>query len=358
MILRLLLMGGLLFGSAATAQDAVTPEAPLDVNAARAELGKRMFYDPRLSGDTSLACASCHLPEKAFTDGEALSAAYSGAAHFRNTPTLANAGYRDAWMHDGRLGTNLNDVAREMITETYLMNMDMRIMQERMKQDPKYVEMFAAAGMSEPSNGGARNALMDLVKTIQSRNAPIDTGAMSAAAQRGQGIFEGKGGCVSCHSGPRFTDDKPHNTGVTNNPEIWGDPERHSAFVTYAKFMGVENYMNLREDLGAYIRTHRAETKRSFLTPTLRELTYTAPYMHNGTFATLAEVVDFYDAGGGTDPLKDARLKPLGLVPSEKADLIAFLESLSGDSFDIDAYVWREDDFGYALIDDWRNAKN
>lgn len=358
MIPRILLAAALLLGNAAMAQEAVTPAPPLKVDAARAELGKRLFYDARLSGDTSLACASCHHPDKAFTDGRPLSAAYTGAAHFRNAPTLANVGFRDAWMHDGRLGTNLNDTAREMITETYLMNMDMRIMQERLKQDPVYVEMFGAAGMSEPSNGGARNALMDFMKTIQSRNAPYDTGAMSAAALRGQAIFEGKGRCSTCHAGGRFTDDRPHNIGVPDNPDIWSDPERHSAFVTYAKFFGVPNYMNLRQDLGAYIRTHRDETRRSFLTPTLRELTWTAPYMHNGLFETLEEVVDFYDGGGGGDPLKDPRLKPLGLVPSEKADLVAFLESLSGDSFDIDAYVWRADDYDYALIEDWRNVAN
>mgnify|MGYP005843452611 CR=1 FL=1 len=358
MLLRSLLTGALLASTAAVAQEAVTPEPPLEVNAARAELGKRLFYDWRLSGDTSMSCASCHQPDKAFTDGKPLSDAYTGAGHFRNTPTLANVGYREAWLHDGRLGTNLNDVAREMITESYLMNMDMRIMQERLKQDPVYVEMFKAAGMSEPSNGGARNALMDFMKTVQSRNAPYDTGEMSASARRGQDIFEGKGNCASCHSGPRFTDDQPYNTGVPGNPDIWSDPARHSAYITYAKFMGIENYMNLREDVGAYIRTHRDETRRSFLTPTLRELTYTAPYMHNGTFATLQEVVDFYDAGGGDDPLKDPRLKPLGLVPSEKADLVAFLESLSGESFDTDKYVWRGDDFDYEPIEDWRNVQN
>lgn len=357
MFLRVL-VSAMLLGSPVLAAEAVTPEAPLKVNEARAELGKRLFYDYRLSGDTSLSCASCHHPDKAFADGLPLSAAYSGAAHFRNSPTLANVGYRIAWMHDGRLGTNLNDTAREMITETYLMNLDMRIMQERLKQDPVYVAMFKAAGMSEPSNGGARNALMDFMKTIQSRNAPYDTGEMSDAARRGKVIFEGKGNCTACHAGIRFTDDQPYNTGVPNNTEIWSDPERHSAFVTYAKFFGVPNYMNIREDLGAYIRNHRDETRRSFLTPTLRELTYTAPYMHNGIFETLEEVVDFYDAGGGTDALKDPRLKPLGLVPSEKADLIAFLESLSGDSFDTDTYVWRKDDYGYALIDDWRNVQN
>ncbi|MQQ07130.1 c-type cytochrome [Epibacterium sp. SM1979] len=357
MIRTLTLMGALLAGTAAIAQDTV-PIPPIDVDAARAELGKRMFYDTRLSGDASLACASCHDPARAFTDGEALSAAYTGAAHFRNAPTLANVGYRGAWMHDGRLGTNLNDVAREMITETYLMNMDMRIMQERMKQDPVYVEMFKAAGMSEPSNGGARNALMDFMKTIVSRGAPVETGDLSEAAQRGQVVFEGKGQCASCHTGARYTDDQVHNTGVPGNAEIWADPERHSAFVTYAKFMGVENYMNLREDLGAFIRTHEDDSKRTFLTPTLRELTYTAPYMHNGVFETLEEVVAFYNQGGGDDPLKDDRLKPLNLSDQEQSDLVEYLKAMSGESFDIDAYVWREDDFDYVLINDWLNATN
>ncbi len=358
MILRTLLAGALVVGGAATAQEAVMPLEPLEVDAARAELGKRMFYDTRLSGDTTLSCSSCHQPDKAFTDGKPLSDAYTGGAHFRNAPTLANVGYRAAWLHDGKLGTNLNDVAREMITETHMMNMDMRIMQERMKQDAKYVEMFKAAGMNEPSNGGARNALQAFMQTIISRNAPVDTGEMSASAQRGQGIFEGKGKCASCHSGKRFTDDMPHNTGVPNNPDIWSDPARHSVFVSYAKFMGVENYMNLREDLGAYVRTHEEGTKRTFLTPTLRELTYTAPYMHNGTLGTLEEVVDFYDQGGGNDVNKDPILNPLRLKPSEKADLVAFLEALSGDSFETDAFVWPEDDFDYELIKDWRNVNN
>lgn len=355
---HLLIFAAMMVGCGVALAQEQGPIPPIEVDKARAEIGKRLFYDTRLSGDATLSCSSCHDPQMAFTDGQPLSSAYTGAGHFRNAPTLANTGYRAAWMHDGRLGTNLNDVSREMITETYLMNMDMRIMQERMKQDPVYVDMFSAAGMGEPSNGGARNALQAFLKTIVSRDAPIDGGELSASAQRGQGIFEGKANCAACHSGVRYTDDKPHNTGVPENPNIWNDPERHSAFVTYAKFMGIENYMNLREDLGAYIRTHKADTKRSFLTPTLRELAWTGPYMHNGVFDTLEQVVDFYDAGGGTDPLKDSRLKPLGLVPSEKADLLAFLQSLSGSTFDTDDYVWRKDDYDYALIENWRETQN
>ncbi|MDE0033191.1 MAG: c-type cytochrome [Deltaproteobacteria bacterium] len=329
-----------------------------NVAAAQAGLGKRLFYDERLSGDVNFACATCHQPAKAFSDGRPLSAAYTGAAHFRNTPTLANVGRRAAWMHDGRLGTNLNDVTREMITETYLMNMDMRLMQERLKQDPVYVKMFRAAGLGEPSNGGARKALAVFLDTIVSRGAPVDTGRLSSAARRGQALFQGRAGCAACHSGARFTDDKPHNTGVPDNPEIWIDPRRHSAFVAYAKFMGIENYMSLREDPGAYVRTHRPETRRSFLTPTLRELKWTAPYMHNGVFRSLEEVVDFYDAGGGDDPLKAPQLKPLGLTPEEKADLLAFLEALSGETFDTDEFVWRADDYDYKLVRNWRKAPN
>ena len=350
-------IGFAVFGSAALAQGEGAI-APKEVSPALAELGKRLFYDDRLSGDTSLACSSCHQPERAFTDGEALSAAYTGAGHFRNTPTLANVGHRETWLHDGRIGTSLNDVTREMITESYMMNMDMRLMQERLKQDPVYVEMFGAAGLGEPSNGGARKSLAAFMDTIVSRGAAIDTGTMSPGARRGALLFEGRAGCAECHTGARFTDDRPHNTGVPDNPEIWADPERHSAFVTYAKFMGIENYMNLREDLGAYVRTHRPESRRTFVTPTLRELAWTAPYMHNGVFETLEQVVDFYDAGGGDDPLKDPQLEPLGLIPSEKTDLIAFLNALSGEIFDTDDYVWRADDYDYAPIENWRDEPN
>lgn len=334
------------------------PVTPMEVNPELAELGKRLFYDERLSGDTNLSCASCHQPDLAFTDGEALSTAYSGSEGFRNTPTLANVGQRAAWMHDGRLGTNLNDVSREMITEDYIMNMDMRMMQERLKQDPVYVEMFKAAGKGEPSNGGARSALQEFLKSIASSGAPFDTGDMSEAAKRGYVNFKGKAGCSACHSGDRFTDDQPHNIGVPNNPDIWSDPLRHQTYVGYAKFMGVENYMNVREDLGAYVRDHKEGSRRSFMTPTLRELTYTSPYMHNGMLETLEDVIEFYNQGGGEDPNKDPRLSSLGLTRGEKSDLVEFLKALSGTSYNQPAYVWEQDDYEYEVVPDWKNATN
>jgi len=343
------------------AEDGFGPVKPLKFNAKKAELGKRLFYDPRLSGDAALSCASCHDPEKGFSDGLALAKAYPGSDGFRNTPTLINTAKRAAWFHDGRLGTNLNDVTRESLTEDYSMNMDMRLMQERAKQDPVYVEMFKDAGFGEPSNGGIRNAIPEFLKTLISKGAPFDTGKMSKAATRGFELFKGKAACAQCHSGERFTDDAVHNTGVPNNPDIWKDPVRHTTYVAFAMFMGVENYMNVRRDVGAHIRTHKADGSDigTFMTPSLRELKYTAPYMHNGMIKTLEEVVEFYNRGGGDDPNRDSKLKPLGLTSAEKGDLVAFLNALSGDKLNGDAYVWKKKfPSEYAVIENWRKARN
>jgi cytochrome c peroxidase len=337
------------------------PVKPLKVNAKLAALGKRLFFDPRISGDAALSCSSCHNPKKAFTDGLPLSKAYPGSNGFRNTPTLVNTGHKKAWFHDGRVGTNLNDVTRESITETYIMNMDMRLMQERLKQDPVYIKLFKAAGMREPSNGGARKAIATYLMTLTSRNAPFDRRRMSRAARRGFALFKGKGGCAGCHFGPRFTDDKPHNTGVPENPKIWSEPLRHMTWVAFAKFQGIRNYMNVRRDVGAHIRSNKQDGSDmgKFMTPTLRELKYTAPYMHNGMLKTLDAVVAFYNKGGGADPNKDRMLKPLGLTKRERSDLVAFLQALSGDPLTGPQHVWTEKiPSNYKPIKNWRKTPN
>ncbi len=337
------------------------PVPKAEVDAAKAALGKRLFFDARLSGDSAISCSTCHNPEKGYADGLPLAKAYPGSDGFRNAPTLINAAQKAAWFHDGRLGTNLNDVTRESITETYSMNMDMRLMQERIKQDPVYVEMFAAAGYGEPSNGSVRKAIPEYLKTLTSRGAPFDAGEMTKAATAGFELFKGKAGCAQCHTGPRFTDDTPHNTAVPENPDIWSDPKRHLTYVTFASFMGIENFMNIRRDVGAHIRTHKVDGTDigKFMTPSLRELSYTAPYMHNGMMASMEDVVAFYNAGGGDDPNKDARLKPLDLSTREQAELVAFLIALSGDPLTGDEFVWPEKvNVNYTPIEDWLNATN
>ncbi len=356
------LLGATMLAGPVTAEgEALGPVVGPEINAARALLGQRLFFDKRLSGDAAISCSSCHQPENGFTDGMALSAAYPGSNGFRNTPTLINTATADNWFLDGRIGTNLNDVTRESITEDYMMNMDMRLMQERIKQDPVYVQMFADAGYGEPSNGSVRKAIPEYLNTLISHGSDFDEGTMSEAATRGQALFEGKAGCVACHSGPRLTDDQAYNIGVAENPEIWGDPVRHATYAAFASFMGVENYMNVRRDVGAQIIRHPADGSDigKFNTPTLRELAYTAPYMHNGTFDTLFEVVSFYNAGGGDDANKDPRIVPLGLTFAEQKDIVAFLEALSGDPLTGPDYVWQDTiSTNYPAIENWRDVPN
>lgn len=346
--------------SGSQAEELLGPVPTIKFDAKKAKLGKRLFFDSRLSGDGEISCATCHQPELGFTDGKPLSDAYAGSLGFRNTPTLINTAHRELWFHDGRIGTNLNDVTRESITETYVMNMDMRLMQERLKQDPVYVEMFKEAGMGEPSNGGVRNAIPEYLKTLISRGSPFDEGSMSEEASRGYELFKGKAGCVSCHFGNRFTDDRPHNIGTPENREVFSDPLRHITFVTFAKFMGIENYMNLRRDIGAYVQGHPNDksTVGSFITPTLRDLEQTGPYMHNGTFETLFEVVAFYNQGGGEDEYKDSRIVPLNLTFEEQQELVEFLKALSGDRLTGPEYVEEEIDTDYSAIFNWRETKN
>jgi len=345
----------------------VLAEAPLGslpqlkVNEAQAALGKRLFFDARLSGDTAISCATCHQPDNGFSSKQALSPGYPGNGHFRNAPTLINVAHKKRWMHDGRLGTNLNDVTREMITEDYLMNMDMRLMQERIKQDPVYVQMFKDAGFGEPSNGGVRNAIPAYMNTLTSRNAPFDTNTMSASASRGQQLFEGDAGCAQCHNGPLLSDQQLHNTGVPENLDVFLNTDNHQAFIAYNMFMGVENYMNLKRDMGGHVIQKKADKSDAgtFMTPTLRELKYTAPYMHNGMLKTLEDVVAFYNAGGGEDRNKDPMVKKLSLSAEQQQDLVSFLMALSGDPLTSEQHVYTDTkSYGYQVIENWKQARN
>jgi len=333
----------------------------LEIDQAKALLGKRLFFDPRLSGDAAISCATCHTPEHGFSSNRGLSEGYPGNGHFRNVPTMINTVHKTTWFHDGRIGTSLNDVTREMITEDYIMNMDMRLMQERLKQDPVYVQMFEDAGYGEPSNGSVRKAIPEYLNTLTSRGSPFDLGTLSDSAQRGLALFRGKARCESCHNGPLLSDGLAHNTGVPENLDIFRDPLNHQAFIAFNMFMGNGHFMTLKRDVGAAVQSHKADKTDvgTFMTPTLRELKYTAPYMHNGMLATLENVVAFYNNGGGQDRNKDTDLQPLHLTAGQQSDLVSFLTELSGEPLTTDEHVWTEaypDE--YDVIDDWRNVTN
>ena len=177
----------------------------------------------------------------------------------------------------------------------------------------------------------------------------------------GKNLFKGKANCIACHNGPLFSDGKSHNTGVPENFDVFLDPMRHQAFIAYAMFLGVENYMNLKRDPGTHVQTHTADGSDmgKFMTPTMRELKYTAPYMHNGMLETLEDVVEFYNQGGGEDSNKSPVLEALNLTDSEKKDVVAFLESLSGDPLTGEEHVWTEAyPEEYEVIENWREVRN
>lgn len=336
----------------ATAQEfAPLPDAP-EVNESRAKLGEMLFFDSRLSGDTGHSCSSCHDPEKGWGTGEPMSHGYGASLYFRNALGLFNVANRTYLMWDGRLdGADLGTLVRDMLTEAHTMNMDSRLAQERLKQVPDYLAMFQDAYGAEPYGGRIYGAIAEYIKSIRTVNAPFDaylrgdTAALSEAALRGKDLFAGKAGCISCHSGAMLSDFELRATGVPDHPELLGiipgeaaghaghgaaapadaTAERQITMLRHFATMGTPNYMNLRSDVGHYVVTKDMQDVGKFVTPSLWDVGQTAPYMHSGVFAELADVVAFYNAGND-------KIAPLGLSAEEQADLVVFLESLTGEA--------------------------
>lgn len=313
----------------------------LKLAATQVELGRLLFYDGRLSGDGSTSCATCHDPNYSYTDGEPLSAGYSrGNPYFRNTPTLLNASKMPYYDWDGRFAQgDLASVVRDHIAEAHFMSLDGRLLVERMRQVPEYEASFKDLFGSEVSYGKVLNAVVAYLQTLESSadNPYVayragDTSALSAQEIRGLELFEGKAGCIQCHSGDLLSDGQFHSLGVPDNPAIFEEPQRHITFRRYFRMFGVGEYVTMRDDPGLYALTADDGDRGKFRTPSLLEVAGTAPYMHGGVFESLNDVVEFYNAGGGSSDNRDPALRPLGLTDAEAADLVAFLESLGSPS--------------------------
>ncbi len=325
---------------AGAAQDAALTPLPdaKKINETRAKLGAMLFFDERLSGDTATSCATCHDPAQGWGDGQALSDGYTSISYFRNAPGLFNAAHRNFYMWDGRLdGSDQGTLVRDMLTEAHTMNMDSRLAQERLKQVPEYAALFQEGWGGDPYGGMIYGAIGEFLKTIRTENAPLDAHLRDGAplapeAERGKALFAGKAGCVACHGGPMLSDGGVHATGAPDHPDLQTDAERQISMLRHFATMGTPNYMNLRSDVGHYVVTKDEADIGKFATPSLWDVGQTAPYMHSGVFTTLAEVVDFYDAGGGESPNKSDLIRPLGLTDAEKADLLAFLATMTGDA--------------------------
>jgi cytochrome c peroxidase len=184
-------------------------------------------------------------------------------------------------------------------------------------------------------------------RTITSQNVPFDAflegdqAAISEEAKRGYELFTGQANCIACHNGPLISDDSFHNTGVPNHPGFENNALNQITFryEQWAKGVTEEDYNTATHDLGLYYVTKLDSDRGKFRTPGLRDVCYTAPYMHNGYFSTLAEVIAFYNDGGGDDQNKDPLLAPLNLTAGEQADLVSFLESLCGDRIMVEAPI-------------------
>jgi cytochrome c peroxidase len=247
--------------------------------------GRRLFFDRRLSRDGSISCSSCHDPERAFSDGRALAVGIFGRIGKRNSPALINRGYGRSFFWDGRISTLEEQVLKPI-------------------QDPNEMDLTlegASSRVGLAANEISRS-LASFVRSILSGDSPFDRflngnrNALTPEQKQGLQVFRGKGNCTACHVGPNFTDERLHNTGIA-----WRDGKL--------------------ADAGA--------GSGNFKTPTLREIARTAPYMHDGSIATLEDVVEYYDRGGNRNPGLDAELRPLHLSANEKHSVTAFLRCLS-----------------------------
>ncbi|MCP5101208.1 MAG: c-type cytochrome, partial [Chloroflexi bacterium] len=270
-------------------ETSLTPfaEPPKSYSDAQVLLGKYLFFDMRLSGDASVSCATCHQPEHAFTDGQALSDGATGTMYFRNAPTVMNTSFQSYLYWDGRMdGNDMPTLVRDHLVEAHFMSIDGRFMVERIKQVPEYVRLFEDAYGSGPSFGGILKATSAYVQSLNSAPSPYDLylagdeAALSAEAVAGLELFAGKAGCADCHNGDTLSDGEFYALGVPENPEIWADPDRHITFRRFFRLFGVPNYRMLTADPGMYALTQQEEDFGTFRTAPLRELVYTAPYMH------------------------------------------------------------------------------
>ncbi len=274
-------------------------------------LGRRLFFDPLLSRDYTLACASCHDPRRAFVDGLPIAEGIEDRHGTRNAPVLVNRAYGKAQFWDGR-AASLEEQALQPIENPKEFDMSLEEVVARLKSHSDYAAFFQAAFEREPNADDLGRAVASYVRTILSGDAPIDRymngqrEALSEQARQGLRVFRGKGNCTTCHLGPIFSDEQFHNTGVAWREGELLDPGRAEV-------------------------TGKEEHRGAFKTPTLREVTRTAPYMHDGSLATLDDVIEFYNRGGNPNPHLDPELRPLRLTPEEKQALLAFLrEALNG----------------------------
>ena len=310
-------------------------------------LGQRLFEDARFSADGTISCASCHKPDKAFSDGLPTAEGISKQRGTRNTPTVLNAAYYTTQFWDGRR-PDLESQARDPLLNPIEHGLKShQTVIDIIRRDPDYPGEFKQVfGITRDAINidHVVMAIAAFERTIVSGNSPFDRyqyagdqTAMSASAIRGLETFRTKGRCVDCHkieqTAATFTDNEFHNLGVgfkrieTRMFDIV-DAFRASQLNDQAIDESVLTQHDVSE-LGRFAVTLRPSDIGQFKTPTLRNIELTAPYMHDGSQKTLQEVIEFYDQGGEQNPMLDGGIRPLNLTDQEKADLVEFMKALT-----------------------------
>lgn len=275
---------------------------------AKVELGKKLFFDPRLSGDNRMSCATCHMPDKAYGDGLALSTGADGKPLARNTQTCLNVGFFNVLFWDGR-AASLEEQALGPIQSAVEMNQDLDALETELEAIPGYVTEFKDIFGSRPDREAIARALAAFQRTLVTEPSPFDRflagdeDALSADAKRGLELFRGEAGCIECHNGPTLSDGKFYRLGVSF------------------------------KDAGRATITGRKEDRYRFRTPSLRNIAETGPYMHDGSQRTLEDVVTFYFRGipdSGPDGLELDAVALDSVSFSDISPMVEFLKSLSG----------------------------
>lgn len=276
-------------------------------------LGKQLYFDPRLSADNTISCASCHDPKKGFSNGERFATGVGGKKGGRSAPSVINAAYYRFQFWDGR-EPSLEAQALGPIQNPIEMNMKLDDVVKKLNAIDGYRAQFKKVFNTDVTSAGIAKSIAAYERTVLSGDAPYDRfkagdkNALSESAQRGMKLFFGKGHCSACHAGPNFSDNSFHNVGIGMDQK---DP-----------------------DPGRVVVSKLGGDRGSFKTPTLREIARTAPYMHDGSLKTLEAVVGHYDKGGIANEWLDEELFKLGLTKQDQADLVTFLkEGLSSKNY-------------------------
>ena len=313
------------------------PDNPMSKD--KVALGRTLFFDPRLSGDNTVSCATCHFPQAAFADKRQVSLGVGLQAGDRNAPTIINRAFSREQFWDGRASSLEEQLKLPLINPKEMAMPSHELLVKKVAGIMGYKNWFKRVFAREVNIDDLARAIAAFERTMVSGNARYDEfkagdqQALNEAEKRGLELFEGKARCSQCHNGPNFTDEKYHNLGV--------------------------GWDNTRIDLGRYNVTKDEQDIGAFKTPTLREIANTAPYMHNGTFETLEETVTLYNSGGIANPFLDVEMRrpnrtleqmleyyekrkiegesppetelvKMDLTKQEQADLVAFLRTLSG----------------------------